>query len=76
MCCVLLHAPAQPSPWRNLVPIKHLLRPLVICLPLALGSFAGVAMKPEEIEELMHSLNQPKIIITIPDDAANGDGTS
>ena len=75
MCCVLLPAPAQPEPGRNLVSIKHLLRTLVICLPLALGSLAGVAMKPEEIEELMHSLNQPKITVTIPDESENGDGT-
>jgi len=32
-------------------------------------------MKPEEIEELMHNLNQPKISVTIPDDSENGEGT-
>jgi hypothetical protein len=55
------------------VSIKQLLRTLVICLPLAVGSLAGVAMKPEEIEQLMHSLNQPKITVTIPDDTENGE---
>jgi hypothetical protein len=64
-----------PEPWRNLVSIKHLLRTLIICLPLALGSLAGVAMKPEEIEELMRSLNQQKITVTIPGESENGDGT-
>ena len=55
--------------------IKHLLRTLLVCLPLAAGSLAGVPMKPEEIEELMHNLNQPKMTVTIPDDSENGDGT-
>jgi len=57
------------------VSIKHLLRTLLVCLPLAAGSLAGVPMKPEEIEELMHNLNQPKMTVTIPDDSENGDGT-
>jgi hypothetical protein len=60
---------------RSLMSIKHLLRTLVICLSLGLGSLAGVPMKPEEIEELMHSLNQQKITVTIPDESENGDGT-
>jgi len=55
--------------------IKHLLRTLLVCLTLGAGSLAGVPMKPEEIEELMHNLNQPKITVTIPDDSENGDGT-
>ena len=55
--------------------IKHLLRTLIVCLPLGLGALAGVAMKPEEVEELMHNLNQPKTTVTIPDDSESGDGT-
>jgi hypothetical protein len=30
-------------------------------------------MRPEEIEELMHSANQQKIVVTISDDSENGD---
>jgi hypothetical protein len=30
-------------------------------------------MRPEEIEELMHSCNQQKITMTIRDDSENGD---
>jgi hypothetical protein len=37
------------------------------------GVLGGIAMKPEEIEELMHSLNQPKITVTIPGESENGD---
>ena len=31
-------------------------------------------MHPEEIEELMYSMTQPKIAHTLPDDSENGDG--
>jgi hypothetical protein len=55
------------------VSIKKLLRTLAICLPLMAGIVGGVPMKPEEIEELMHSLNQPKITVTIPGESENGD---
>ena len=30
-------------------------------------------MKPEEIEELMHNLNAPKITVAIPGESENGD---
>jgi hypothetical protein len=55
------------------VSIKNLLRTLAICLPLMVGIIGGVPMKPEEIEELMHNLNQPKITVTIPGESENGD---
>ncbi|HEY3771225.1 MAG TPA: hypothetical protein VGN44_21305 [Candidatus Angelobacter sp.] len=53
--------------------IKKLLRTLAICLPLMVGIIGGVPMKPDEIEELMHNLNQPKITVTIPGESENGD---
>jgi hypothetical protein len=55
------------------VSIKRRLRTLLLCLPLLLGAFAGMPMRPEEIEELMHSANQQKIVVTINDDSENGD---
>jgi hypothetical protein len=55
------------------VSIKKLLRTLAICLPLMVGIIGGVPMKPDEIEELMHNLNQPKITVTIPGESENGD---
>lgn len=58
---------------RRIVSIKHLLRTLAVCLPLMVGSLSGVPMKPEEIEELMHNLNQPKLTITVPGESENGD---
>ncbi|HWG88136.1 MAG TPA: hypothetical protein VN679_10170 [Candidatus Acidoferrales bacterium] len=54
--------------------IKQLLRTLVVCLPLAFGSLAGVPMCPEDIEELMSHLNRPKATVTIPSEAESGDG--
>jgi len=57
------------------VSIKHRLRTLCVCLPLLLGAFSGMAMRPEEIEELMHSMNQQKTVVTVDDESENEDGT-
>jgi hypothetical protein len=55
------------------VSIKHRLRTLFLCLPLLLGALSGMTMRPEEIEELMHSMNQQKIVVTVDDESENGD---
>jgi len=52
---------------------KHRLRTLLFCLPLLLGAVSGMAMRPEEIEDLMHCMNQQKIVVTIQDESENGD---
>jgi hypothetical protein len=57
----------------GLVSIKHRLRTLCLCLPLLLGAISGMSMRPEEIEELMHSMNQQKIVVTVDDESENGD---
>jgi hypothetical protein len=67
-----------PHRWRDdrredLVSMKHKLRTLLLCLPLLVGSLIGAPMRPEEIEELMQSMNQQKIAYTIPDESENGD---
>ena len=46
---------------------------LVFCSMLAVASFGGAPMRPEEIEELMYAMNQPKIAHTLPDDSESGD---
>jgi len=56
------------------VSIKRRLRMLLLCLPLLLGAGMGMQMRPEEIEELMHSMNQQKIVVTVQDESENGDG--
>jgi hypothetical protein len=57
------------------VSIKHRLQRLLLCFALLLGAISGIAMRPEEIEELMHTMNQPKVVVTIPDENENGDGS-
>jgi hypothetical protein len=55
------------------VSIKHKLRTLFLCLTLLAGSLSGAQMRPEEIEELMHAMNQPKITYTIRAEGEKGD---
>lgn len=53
---------------------KHKLRTLLLCIPLLMGAFGGMPMRPEEIEELMNSMNQQKVKYVIPLETENGDG--
>ena len=48
--------------------IKRRLRVLLLCIPLLMGAGFGMPMRPEEIEELMHSADQQTITYTIPGD--------
>jgi hypothetical protein len=45
----------------------------VFCAMLAMASICGARMRPEEVQELMHAMNQPKVAHTLRDDADNGD---
>ena len=45
----------------------------VFCAMLGFASFGGAPLRPEEVEELMYTMNQPKIAHTLPEDAENGD---
>jgi hypothetical protein len=51
--------------------INRKLRTLLLCLPLLLGAGIGMPMRPEEIEELMHTMNQQTIAYTIPGETAD-----
>ena len=53
--------------------MRHRLRTILLCLVLEMGALTGVPMRPEEIEELMHTMNQPKVAHTIPDEHEKGD---
>ena len=53
--------------------MKYKLRTLLLCLPLLAAAFGGLPMRPEEIEDLMHTMNQQKIAYIIPADERNGD---
>jgi hypothetical protein len=46
---------------------------LLLCLPLLMGAGMGMAMRPEEIENLIHSTNQQTISYTLPTEPDNTD---
>ena len=46
---------------------------VVFCALLGLASISGAPLRPDEVEELMYSMNQPKIAHKLPDEAENGD---
>jgi hypothetical protein len=46
---------------------------LVVCVALGLGSLMGLAMRPDEIEELMRTMNESVIETTIPDESDKDD---
>jgi hypothetical protein len=43
---------------------------------LEFGVLIGVPMRPDEIEEIIHTMNQPKVVHTIPDDSDSGNGSA
>ena len=45
--------------------MKSLFRQLLLCMTLLLGTLIGTPMRPEQIEELMQTLNQPKVAQTL-----------
>jgi hypothetical protein len=49
------------------------LRVVFVCAALQLGVFSGVPMRPEQIQELMHQMNQPKLAHVLPADEESGD---
>lgn len=49
------------------------LRKILLCLFLGMASLQGAPMRAEEIEELMHSMNQPRVELAIPDETEKGD---
>ena len=48
------------------------LRVVVVCAALQFGVFSGVPMRPEQIQELMHQMNQPKLAHVLPADEKHG----
>ncbi len=50
---------------------KRRLRSLLLCLPLLFGAIGGMPMRPEEIEELMHTMNRQKVVATVEDEGDN-----
>lgn len=56
--------------WRKL---KIRLRVVFVCAVLELGALSGVPMRPEQIQELMHGMNLPKVAHELPEEETGGD---
>lgn len=48
------------------------LRVVFVCLMLEWSAMLGVPMRPDEIQELMHQMNQPKLAHVLPGDEDDG----
>jgi hypothetical protein len=53
--------------------VRSRLCKLLVCLGLVFGSLTGAYMRPDEIEELMRTMNQPVVETTIPDESDKDD---
>ena len=53
---------------------RQRLRTLACCAMLQMGTLLGIPMRPEQIQDLMRTLNEPKLASTNPDDTDNGEG--
>ena len=49
-------------------------RVLLLCVTLEMGVLSGVAMRPDEIQELMHQMNQPALAHVLPTEDEDGVG--
>jgi hypothetical protein len=52
------------------------LRVLLVCVVLQAGVLVGVPVRPDEIQELMHQMNQPKLAHVLPSENDDGGGDS
>ncbi|MEZ5317862.1 MAG: hypothetical protein R2752_10715 [Vicinamibacterales bacterium] len=53
---------------------RRRLRTLAVCLVLEAGALLGSPMRVEELEDLLRSLNQPRVARTDPEARESGDG--
>jgi hypothetical protein len=53
--------------------MKKKLRVAAVCLTLEIGVLVGSPMRPEEIQELMHQMNHPKLAHVLPSEDDDGD---
>lgn len=54
--------------------VKQRLRTCLCCIALEMGVLTGVPMRPEQIQDLMHALNRPKVAQTDPEQDMQGAG--
>ncbi len=50
------------------------LRTILVCTMLEFAALLGLPMRPEQIVELMRTMNQPKLAHVIPDESDRGEG--
>jgi len=50
------------------VSFKSRLRTIACCVVLQAATLIGVPMRPDQVQELMHALNQPKLARTTPEE--------
>jgi hypothetical protein len=55
--------------------VRKQLRTVLVCAVLEFGAMIGLPMRPEEIEALMRTMNQPKVAHTLPEESENGDAS-
>jgi hypothetical protein len=53
--------------------IRHRLRTILVCMVLEWSALIGVPMRPEEIVDLMQTMNTPRVVLTNPDEHESGD---
>ena len=53
--------------------VSSRLRTLLVCFMLEYAAMMGSPMRPEEIEDLMHQMNQPKLAHVLRDEDDSGD---
>lgn len=57
------------------VSLRHRLRTIACCAILEMAAIFGMPMRQEQIEDLMRTLNEPKIARATPDESHRGDGS-
>jgi len=53
--------------------IRHRLRVILVCAVLEWSALIGMPMRPEEIVDLMQTMNVPKVVHVNPDEDENGE---
>ena len=51
---------------------RQRLRTIFLCAFIEFAVLSGVPMRPEEIRELMQTMNQPKVVHVLPDEHDTG----
>ena len=53
--------------------LKNRLRVAMVCAMLQFGVAGGMPMRPDEVQELLHQMNQPKMAHVLPSKGNEGE---